>query len=269
MGTTTDERAELHTRLRTELNAFAHRTGTDARKHWFQLAYEVIGRHRPDLGDPLTVTELRAIVDAFPAYRQRVEAEHAERTAEPVVTAADRLTALEAAIRDGAPITAGELAQARAEAAAAADAVKIAEDGRKAREKTARELAKTQRAALSEVRANLPALPADYDDRIAAAEAAIVAALEVITGAGGYAEQVTTAHRTLAAGGVVPRPNDWETPDGQIDPDNTLDAHGRYIVVDGTVHAPDDKLRALRERLALFALGENFEYRRGKVTRAA
>lgn len=260
-----NERRALRTQIRIALNGI--QDGLVSHGHWLTICNEVAGKN-PQFED-ITTEELRAIAEAVPEYVQRVESEHAARNQVPVETAADRLAAIEAAIRDGADVNATVYAAAKAAADAEAQAAQLREEGVKARAKAERDLAKRQNAALTAVRENLPAPPSDFDERIAAAEAAIAAAIEAITGAGGYAEQVTVAHRTLTAGGIVPRSRLGGEPAGLLDRDNTIDEHGNYIVIDGTMHAPADELRRLRERLALLALGENFEYRRGKVTRAA
>jgi hypothetical protein len=162
------------------------------------------------------------------------------------VNAADQLAALEAAIRDGANVTAVELAAARAAVDAEADLDRIRTEGEKARTRAAAALAKSQAEALDQVRADLPVEPAEVAEKHAAAIAAVD---ELHAAIGRWSARVREAGDTMRAGGVMPR----KTFDGSddFDPDNTWYSDAPAVIVDGVTYtASTGAVRAVAEYAA-------------------
>ena len=210
------------------------------RRHYLQLAYEVAGRTVAAHDYP-TLAELQRMADAVPAYLERIRAEEAARKTTRKTTAADRLAALEDAVRDGLPVDTNELARATAQAQAEAQAAELAEQGRKSREKAARELAKSQAAALAVVRKNPPHL--DLEPTVTAVVAALDAAQLALDE---YRAQVADTARTMREGGLAVVKGLGDNPPG-LDPANHV-GNG-YVKLDGTIYAPADHLQRIRRRI--------------------
>jgi len=209
------------------------------RVHYLNLAHEVAGIENPMHESP-TTDQLREMLDAAPAYMDQVRAEKADRERVPVVSAADELAALEDAIRDGLDVSPAELAAAQAKAQAEAHGAELAAAGLKAREKAARELAKSQTAALDEVRKNPPTMT-NVDEQVTAA----VAALDALQAAvADYRTQVQAAADTMTAGGVITHTG-LGSPTGV----DSYVGHG-FVQVDGVIYAAADRLAEVRRRLA-------------------
>lgn len=233
MTTTADRvRDRLMTAIRAQLDEY--------QLDYPGLAHEVAGIVNIRVTPP-TDEQLQAMLDAAPDYMARVRAERADRAAPPAPsTAEERLAALEDAIRDGLDVRPAQLAQVRAEAQAEQDARGLAEQGRKAREKAAQERAKLQATALEAVRNSLPALPADADEKIAAARAALDDVQAMVVD---YTAQVQATAAALTAGGFITHVG-IGTPDGET----TYVGHG-YVCVEGTIYAAADRFAEIRRRL--------------------
>lgn len=242
--TTTEERharnAEQAERQRVN-RAVMDAVGHD-RAHYLQLAHEVADRS-PAAHDYPTLDELRAMLDAAPAYLARVAAEQQDQGRNPAATAAAELAALEDAIHDGVDIDPATYAAARSKADAEQAAAELADKGRKVREKAARELAKSQAAALDAVRKNPPQL-AELDDALEAALAALDAAQAAISD---YRAQIDTAAQTMRDGGIVATRGLGDIPPGFSNSNHV--GHG-YVKVDGVTYAPADHVQRIRRRIA-------------------
>lgn len=216
------------------------------RLHYLNLAQEIAGIEN-FMHEAPTTAQLREMLDAAPAYMDRIRAEKTDLEYVPVTSAADELAALEDAIRDGLDVSPAELAAAQAKATAEAHGAELAEQGRKAREKKARELAKSQAAALDTVRKNPPTMT-NVDEQVTAALAALDAVQAAVAD---YGTQVQAAHDTLTAGGVIARTGLGHNPEG-IDEDNHP-GYG-YVKVDGTFYAASDRFAEVRRRIAAHPL---------------
>lgn len=222
-----------------------------------------IAEHRRENGDVLPLEVVKAAAEALPEFLADRDAE-AEAEAAALAEAernpgSGRLERIKRAILAGVGHTdLGEaatpeaLAMAQAEADAEVVHEKLAEQGRREREKAAAALVKRQQAAIAKAQANLPVPPAALVDLEAKAKAAID---ELRAEINAYGRQIATAKAELAAGGVVEMPV-FGSPD-EIDWDNHGHEHRVAVTIDGVLYSTETVAHCMA-RVADYAGGTRF-----------